>query len=85
MRRDMSLTVGVGLVAALAIACGDGPGLPTRRARAPRPDPQVRTFDVVIANGRVVDGSGAPWIRADIGIVGDRIAAIGQLSGAARP
>ena len=38
-------------------------------------------FDVVIANGRVVDGTGAPWYRADIGIVGDRIAAIGQLAG----
>lgn len=38
-------------------------------------------FDVVIANGRVVDGTGAPWYRADIGIVGDRIVAIGQLAG----
>jgi N-acyl-D-amino-acid deacylase len=38
-------------------------------------------FDIVIANGRVVDGTGAPWYRADIGIVGDRIAAIGQLAG----
>jgi N-acyl-D-amino-acid deacylase len=38
-------------------------------------------FDVVIANGRVVDGTGAPWYRADIGIVGDRITAIGQLAG----
>ena len=39
------------------------------------------SFDVVIANGRVVDGTGAPWFRADIGIIGDRIAAIGQLGG----
>ena len=38
-------------------------------------------FDVVIANGRVVDGTGAPWYRADIGIVGDRIVAIGRLAG----
>jgi N-acyl-D-amino-acid deacylase len=40
------------------------------------------SFDVVIANGRVVDGTGAPWFRADIGIVGDRITAIGNLSAA---
>jgi N-acyl-D-amino-acid deacylase len=40
------------------------------------------TFDVLIVNGRVVDGSGAPWIRADIGIVGDRIQAIGNLASA---
>src|SRR5215510_3102953 len=37
-------------------------------------------FDLVLANGRVVDGSGAPWFRADVGIRGDRIAAVGDLS-----
>ncbi|MGI8672758.1 MAG: N-acyl-D-amino-acid deacylase family protein [Luteitalea sp.] len=36
----------------------------------------------MIANGRVVDGTGAPWFRADIGITADRIIAIGNLSGA---
>ncbi len=41
--------------------------------------PGRESFDVLIANGRVVDGTGAPWFRADIGIVGDRIVAIGQL------
>src|SRR6266446_535457 len=38
-------------------------------------------FDLVLSNGRVVDGSGAPWFRADVGIRGDRIAAVGDLSG----
>src|SRR5215213_6951704 len=38
-------------------------------------------FDVLITNGIVVDGTGAPWFRADVGIMGDRIAAIGQLGG----
>lgn len=37
-------------------------------------------FDLVLANGRVVDGTGAPWFRADVGIRGDRIAAVGDLS-----
>ncbi len=36
-------------------------------------------FDLVIRNGRVVDGSGLPWFRADVGVVGDRIAAVGRL------
>jgi dihydroorotase/N-acyl-D-amino-acid deacylase len=40
-------------------------------------------FDVVFVGGRVVDGTGAPWFRADVGIVRDRIAAIGDLSRAA--
>ena len=40
---------------------------------------QPRRFDVLIINGRIVDGTGAPWFRGDVGIVGDRIAAIGAL------
>ena len=38
-------------------------------------------FDVVIRNGRIVDGTGAPWFRGDVGISGDRIAAVGSLAG----
>ena len=37
-------------------------------------------FDVVVRGGQVIDGSGAPARPADIGIRGDRIAAIGDLS-----
>jgi N-acyl-D-amino-acid deacylase len=37
-------------------------------------------FDLKIVNGRVIDGTGAPWFRADVGIRGDRIVAIGDLS-----
>ena len=33
-------------------------------------------FDVVIVNGRVVDGTGNPWYYADVAMRGDRIAAI---------
>ncbi len=36
-------------------------------------------YDVVIREGRVIDGTGNSWFRADIGIRGDRIAAIGDL------
>jgi N-acyl-D-amino-acid deacylase len=39
-------------------------------------------FDVVIQGGHILDGSGNPWYRADIGIVGDRIVAIGRLDSA---
>ena len=40
---------------------------------------QTREYDFVISGARVIDGTGAPWTYADIGIVGDRIAAIGDL------
>jgi dihydroorotase/N-acyl-D-amino-acid deacylase len=40
-------------------------------------------YDVLIVNGRVVDGTGSPWYSADIGIRDGRIAAIGRLDGTA--
>jgi N-acyl-D-amino-acid deacylase len=39
-------------------------------------------FDVLVRNGRILDGTGNPWRRADIGIRGDRIVAVGTLRGA---
>ena len=40
------------------------------------------SFDIIIKNGRVIDGSGNPWYIADIGIIGERIIRIGNLDGA---
>src|SRR5688500_12190879 len=53
------------LTAALASACS---------ASAQR-------FDLIVRGGQVVDGSGQAPQRADVGIVGDRITRIGDLSG----
>src|SRR5690606_35931312 len=39
----------------------------------------IQTFDILLANGWIIDGTGAPRRRGDVGIVGDRIAAIGEL------
>jgi dihydroorotase/N-acyl-D-amino-acid deacylase len=44
---------------------------------------QQTAYDFVITGARIVDGTGAPWFIGDIGIVGDRIAAIGDLHSAA--
>jgi N-acyl-D-amino-acid deacylase len=33
-------------------------------------------YDAVISNGRIVDGTGSPWVWGDVGIRGDRIARI---------
>lgn len=37
----------------------------------------MTTPDLVIANGRIVDGCGNPWYYGDVAVRGDRIAAIG--------
>src|SRR4051795_9188124 len=34
------------------------------------------SFDVVIENGRIIDGTGAGWFYGDVGVAGDRIARI---------
>ncbi|MCM3880498.1 MAG: D-aminoacylase [Vicinamibacterales bacterium] len=39
---------------------------------------QVPRYDLVIRNARVVDGTGSPWFRGDVGIRGDQIAAIAR-------
>jgi dihydroorotase/N-acyl-D-amino-acid deacylase len=43
---------------------------------------QSPPFDLVIRNGRIVDGTGSPWYSGDVGIRDGRIAAIGRLDGA---
>jgi N-acyl-D-aspartate/D-glutamate deacylase len=40
-------------------------------------------FDLVIINGRVLDGSGNPWTRVDIGVRDGRIVALGNLRSSA--
>jgi N-acyl-D-amino-acid deacylase len=39
-------------------------------------------FDIAIVGGTVVDGTGGPRFRADLGVRGDRVACIGELSSA---
>jgi dihydroorotase/N-acyl-D-amino-acid deacylase len=41
-------------------------------------------YDLVIANGHIIDGTGSPWYAADIGVSAGHIAAIGNLSQASR-
>jgi N-acyl-D-amino-acid deacylase len=41
-------------------------------------------FDLVIRNGRIVDGSGAPGFVGDVAVQGDRIAAVGKIEGVGR-
>ena len=40
------------------------------------------SFDVLIFNGHIIDGTGSPWYSGDLGIRDGKIIAIGNLSGA---
>jgi N-acyl-D-amino-acid deacylase len=55
----------------LCLACGDPLSLGA--------DGALLTYDLIIEHGRVVDGTGAPWFAADVGIRAGRVAAIGRL------
>ena len=48
----------------------------TRATPGGAPSPDRGSYDVVIENGRIVDGTGNPWTYGDVGIRGDRIATI---------
>src|SRR2546422_5091968 len=51
----------------------------------PRSKSQLQSFGIIIKGGTVYDGSGRPPVKADVGIKGDRIAAVGNLSRASAP
>ena len=43
-----------------------------------------QSFDIVITNGHIIDGTGSPWYSGDIGIRDGKITAIGNLAAAPR-
>src|SRR3989454_7864746 len=43
----------------------------------------VAEYDLVIRNGKIVDGSGNPWFYGDVAIKRDRIASVGRIAGEA--
>ena len=45
-------------------------------ACAPPPSAETGPYDLVITNGRIVDGTGNPWYEGDVGVRGDRIATV---------
>ena len=43
---------------------------------------QTTQYDLIIRNGRIIDGTGSPWYSGDLGVRDGRIAAVGSLVGA---
>lgn len=69
MMKEKRACIALAAVAILTVCCGP-------KAIENTPD----SYDLIIHHGRIVDGTGNPWYRGDIGIRGDRIVAIGDLS-----
>src|ERR1700758_4219708 len=44
----------------------------------------AQSFDIVITNGHIIDGTGSPWYSGDLGLRDGKITAIGNLSAAPR-
>jgi N-acyl-D-amino-acid deacylase len=85
----MSIPCALVVLSTLAGLLALGAGAPAAAAAAaasaspPATTAAALDCELLFAGGRVVDGSGAPWFRADVCVAGGRIAAVGQL-GAAR-
>ena len=70
-RHEISLASRIALSGSLSSAC---------TAASAQESHCNRSSDIVIQDGRIVDGTGNPWYVGDVGIVGDRIVAIGKLT-----
>jgi len=77
MRTNLQRTLTLTLIFALSITA--------IAQRQPRTKSDPQSFDIIIRGGTVYDGTGGAPRRADVGILKDRIAAIGDLSRATAP
>jgi dihydroorotase/N-acyl-D-amino-acid deacylase len=71
MRRSPSL-LAIAALSAILAACAQSAADADARGAAAQPS----SYDVLITNGRVVDGTGNAWFTGDVAIAGDRIARI---------
>jgi len=63
---------------AAAVSAAASAGVAGARTRAAE-QRTSGTHDLVLKNGRVIDGAGTPWFRADIGVKDGRISKIGRV------
>ncbi|HMD07588.1 MAG TPA: D-alanyl-D-alanine carboxypeptidase/D-alanyl-D-alanine-endopeptidase [Candidatus Acidoferrum sp.] len=80
---DAAQEIGGQALGEIAAAAYNAPlNAPTASASKSGSPSAPGTYDIIIRNGHIIDGTGNPWYAADVAIQGDRIAAIGNLSNA---
>ena len=77
MRANLQKLLAVVLVLAISLAAFG--------QRHSRSTSSVQSFDIIIKGGTVYDGTGRRGVKTDVGIKGDRIVAVGNLSSATAP
>ena len=75
---DAAQAVGGQALGEIAAAAYDAPLEAPASASSTSATPS--SYDLIIRNGHIIDGTGNPWYAADVAIQGERIAAIGNLS-----
>ncbi len=76
MTRSKRKRFAAAVLVAVALASNGVPSLRGQQPAQPQPAP---LYDLVITHGRVVDGTGNPWFRADLGIRDGRIVKVGYV------
>lgn len=66
---------GTALILGLLAMAGVSPAV----AQSGPPEVEARTTDLILRNGRILDGTGNPWFLGDVAIRGDRIIAVGDV------
>jgi len=79
MPRPLFLHLVRGLLIAVVLTGLVSPCVTAQSAPLDPPD-----YDVVIRGGRVLDGAGNPWIRADVAVRAGRVVRIGRVEGSGR-
>src|ERR671932_738066 len=84
------IVVAAGLCAcarAPVVTGAQSPASPPLADRAPRTadlPARRQDYDLVIRNGRVLDGAGNPWILADVAVKDGRFVKLGRIAGRGR-
>ena len=84
LRSSDARVASVALALLLVGGCGAAPQRAETQSRRPQRAP-LHQYDVIVRGGELLDGTGTPRTRADLGIRGDTIAAIGDLTTAEAP